>query len=124
MVRLTEGEVNKILASQGKQPLEKPKKRSKYRNVWVVVDGIKFPSRREANRYCELKLLRDDGAVKNFTRQVPFYLPGGIKYLLDFMVWWADGHIGYEDTKGMRTQVYINKKKQVEELYPIKIEEL
>jgi hypothetical protein len=123
-VRLSEEDYQQIMKGRGLKSSEKLKKPSKYKNERVTVDGIKFDSRKVANRYCELKLLRADGAVKNFTRQVPFDLPGGIRYFLDFMVWWDDGHISYEDTKGVRTDVYIMKKKQVEELYPIKIEEL
>ena len=33
-------------------------KTSKYHNKKTVVDNIKFDSKLEANRYCELKLLR------------------------------------------------------------------
>lgn len=89
-----------------------------------TVDGILFASKKEANRYRELALFRRLGDVRFFLRQVPFHLPGGVKYLLDFMVFWADGSITYEDVKGMRTEMYRLKKRQVEALYPITITEL
>ena len=99
-------------------------KKSKYNNEYTILDGIKFQSIKEANRYVELKRLKLTGEIKFFLMQVPFMLPGNIKYLLDFLVIWENGSITYEDVKGHKTQVYINKKKQVESLYPIKITEL
>lgn len=88
-----------------------------------VVDGINFASTKEANRYEQLQLLRRNGAVRFFLMQVPFRLPGNVKYLLDFMIFWSDGQVTFEDCKGMITDVYRIKKKQVEDLYPITIEE-
>ena len=58
-----------------------------------------------------------------FLMQVPFHLPGGVKYLLDFQIFWANKEISFVDVKGVRTDVYKLKKKQVEQLYPIVIEE-
>jgi hypothetical protein len=57
-------------------------------------------------------------------RQVPLHLPGGVKYVCDFQVFWQDGHVSFEDVKGMKTPLYIAKKKIVEELYPIQIQEI
>jgi hypothetical protein len=65
--------------------------------------------------------LRHAGEVKYFFMQVPFRLPGNTKYLLDFMIFWKDGEVTYEDAKGMRTAMYIMKKKQVQALYPVTI---
>ncbi len=103
-----------------KIPERKP---SKYHAVICEADNIKFRSKKERKRYLELYALRDSGACW-FLRQVPFYLPGNTKYLLDFMVFWKDGNITLEDTKGKRTPMYIMKKKQVEDLYPVKILEV
>jgi uncharacterized protein DUF1064 len=101
---------------------------TKYGNKRVVVDGWPFDSKLEAARYSELKLLRKSGAVKWFICQVPFRLPGGIIYRADFVVVWAasspepkDEQVTVEDCKGARTSVSINKIKQVEELYGIKV---
>jgi len=46
-----------------------------------------------------------------------------VKYRVEFMEVWSDGRVRYVDVKGVRTQVYIMKKKQVEALYPVVIEE-
>lgn len=95
---------------------------SKYKSVITVVDGIKFRSIKEANYYCELKVLRDrTKEVSHFLMQVPFRLPGGVKYLLDFLVFYTNGKVEYVDAKGCRTPMYIMKKKMVESLFPIKI---
>jgi hypothetical protein len=48
----------------------------KYRNTPTVVEGIKFPSKGEARRYCELKLLERAGAIYDLKRQVLFRLTG------------------------------------------------
>jgi len=89
-----------------------------------TADGIVFASKAEARRYQDLKLLRSAGHVRFFLRQVPFHLPGGTRYLLDFLVFWTDGHQSFEDVKGTRTEVYELKRRQLAELYGVEIEEL
>jgi hypothetical protein len=89
-----------------------------------TVDGILFASKAEAARFLELKALRRSGHVSFFLRQVPFHLPGGARYLLDFLVFWADGRQSFEDVKGHRTEVYELKRRQVAELYGVEIEEI
>ena len=96
----------------------------KFNAVQTILDGIKFPSKKEAARYSQLKRLQQAGEVVFFLRQVPFHLPGNVTYRLDYMVFWADETITFEDSKGMRTAIYILKLKMVEALYPIKITEL
>lgn len=100
------------------------KLKHKFNAKRVTVDEIKFASKREAKRYLELKTLQNANEVLFFLRQVPFHLPAHIKYLLDFMVFWKNGDITFEDAKGMKTAIYILKKKQVEELYKISITEI
>lgn len=39
---------------------------SKYNSIKATIDGITFDSRKEANYYCELKMLRMAGVVKDF----------------------------------------------------------
>ena len=99
----------------------KPKK-NKYGNKKVVIDGISFDSTKEGRYYETLKLLKKSGHIINFYMQVPFRLPGKITYWLDFLVIWKDGIIKHVDCKGVSTRVFLNKKKQVEEIYNIKIE--
>lgn len=98
--------------------------KSKYKNVRVEVDGFKFDSKAEARYYGELKLRQIAGDIKYFLRQVPFHLPGNIVYRCDFSVFENNGDIRYIDVKGVITDKYKMKKKLVEALYPIKIEEV
>jgi hypothetical protein len=98
--------------------------RHKYRATQTSIDGIKFSSKKEATHYCNLKLLQKSGDVLFFLRQVPFHLPGNIKYISDFMVFWANGEVTIEDVKGFKTSLYLTKKKLVENLYPVKIKEI
>jgi hypothetical protein len=88
------------------------------------LDGIKFSSKKEAKRYRELRLLEKSGEVLFFLRQTPFHLQGGVKYVCDFMVFWTDGNVTIEDVKGVKTPMYLLKKKQVETAYPIKLTEI
>jgi len=88
------------------------------------VDGIKFSSKKEANRYNILKLLQKSGDILFFLRQVPFHLPGGVKYVCDFLIFWANGDVTIEDVKGFKTEIYKAKKKMVEALYPVEISEV
>lgn len=99
--------------------------RSKYNAMKTVVDGIKFDSKKEAAYYEYLKLRQRAGTIKYFLRQVPFDLPGNIRYRVDFMAVQDDDTIQYFDVKGFKTAMYKLKKKQVEALYPgVVIEEV
>lgn len=96
--------------------------RHKFNAKQTMIDGIKFPSRKEANRYSELKLLQRAGEVVFFLMQVPFWLPGNVTYRVDYQIFWADGRVSFEDVKGVKTKDFIMKKKMVESLYPVEIE--
>lgn len=97
----------------------------KFKAIPTTVGENWFGSKKEAKRFCELQILQKSGEVLFFLKQTPFHLPGKIKYLCDFMVFWKDGNITFEDVKGMRTRSFIDKKKQVEEIYqPVKITEI
>lgn len=96
--------------------------RHKYNATRVDLDGIKFASKREANFYAYLKARKAEGTVVQFLRQVPFYLPGGTRYVCDFLIFYADGSCEFVDVKGMETETFKLKKKLVETLYaPITI---
>ncbi|NJJ38556.1 DUF1064 domain-containing protein [Paenibacillus apii] len=102
----------------------------KYRAVKTVVDGIEFPSKREANRYRELMLLKRAGVVSKIELQPSFTLLNGFihkasgqrvrptRYIADFLVTYADGHQEVEDAKGFRTPLYELKKKLFMDRYP------
>lgn len=99
---------------------------SKYRNQPVEVDGIKFPSKKEARRYAELKLLERAGEIKDLRLQVPFELVpaqrGGMRkerpvtYLADFVYIDKTGSTIIEDTKGVKTKDYVIKRKMMKML--------
>lgn len=95
----------------------------KFHAIPTEYDGIKFASKKEAKRYKELLLLKKAGDILFFLRQVPFHLPGNVKYLCDFVIFWTNGEVIFEDVKGVKTPMYILKKKQIEALYPIEITE-
>ena len=97
------------------------KSRTKYNAKKTVIDNITFDSKKEAHYYEQLKL---DPDVKFFLRQVPFDLPGNVRYRIDFVVFQKNGVVRFVDVKGMKTDIYKLKKKQVEALYPVKIEEV
>lgn len=85
------------------------------------VDGKKFPSKLEARYYRHLKTIKLSGELLFFLRQVPFELPGGISYRVDFVLFWASGDVEFVDVKGMETPISKMKIKQVEEIYPVEI---
>lgn len=101
---------------------------SKYKAQKCVVDGIKFDSRKEAARYCELRLLERTGEIRNLRLQVPYVLiPKSrygreIKYIADF-VYFENDEIIIEDVKGVRTAIYKLKKRMMAEKYGINIKE-
>lgn len=96
--------------------------RHKFHAVPTEIDGIKFPSKKEAKVYQQLILQQFAGEVVFFLRQVPFYLPGGVKYVCDFQVFYADGTVRFLDAKGMATASFKAKKRIVEALFPVIIE--
>lgn len=97
--------------------------KSKYGNKKVTIDGHTFDSKKEANYYLYLLSEQQADRVTMFLMQAPIALPGGVKYVIDFVVFRADGSVEWVDVKGMRTDVYKLKKRQVETLYPFEIVE-
>lgn len=89
-----------------------------------MLDGQTFDSQKEASYYRTLKGQMAEGRLLYFLRQVPFHLPGGVVYRADFMEFYKDGSVRVVDVKGHRTREYITKKKMVEALYPVTIEEV
>jgi len=96
----------------------RPKKRSKYNNIKTIRDGQKFDSKKEANRYTELRLLEKAGKIEYLRTQVKFDLIPTIKrtsktlskvtYTCDFMYKEGSNTI-VEDVKGgkvTQTQVF------------------
>lgn len=124
---------------------------SKYNANKAIVDGIEFDSCKEANRYCELKLLQRAGAIKDLELQKAFELipaqrepdtigkRGGVikgktieqavTYRADFF--YTDAKTGEkicEDVKGFKGggayAVFTIKRKLMLHKYGIKIKEI
>ena len=97
---------------------------NKFRNKPTEVDGIRFASKREANRYSELKLLERAKVIKDLQLQVRFPLKINDQlictYVADFQ-YLENGKQVVEDTKGVKTREYILKKKLMLALYQISI---
>ena len=122
-----------MITAEEFKALQKSKaKAHKYGAVRCRRGEIKFPSKLERAYYDYLVQCQKDSKILFFLRQVPFHLPGGVKYVCDFVVHKefpvAKGVSAFEvefiDVKGKETSVYKMKKKMVEDLYPIKIIEI
>jgi hypothetical protein len=96
--------------------------RTKFRNVKVEVDGIRFDSKWEAHRWQELTLMQRAGEIRKLERQRPFAIVINeihvCNYVADF-VYERLERFGageswqrvVEDAKGFRTEMYRLKKK-------------
>ena len=94
----------------------------KYRNIRCKShDGINFGSRLERDYYERLLLRWKAGEVRFFTRQIPFWLEGGVKIILDFMEV-TDAGVKFVDTKGFLTPAAKDKLKQLKARYGIEVE--
>ena len=92
------------------------KRKPKYGNEKKIIDDIEFDSKREANRYQELRLLLRAGLIANLRRQVsyPLAVNGAVicRYRADFVyVDLETGREVVEDSKGYRTKEYRLKAK-------------
>jgi hypothetical protein len=107
------------------QAVKTSRTNTKYRNKRTEVDGITFDSKKESERYRELKILEKAGAVKNLTLQ-PRYaiIVNDIKicdYVADFTYQTRMGETLVEDCKGVRTPVYRLKRRLMKAAYGIEI---
>lgn len=104
-------------------------KGGKYHSEKITINGIKFDSKKEANRYYELKLLEKQGYIKDLKLQHKFELQPGFKkngetyrpilYIADFVYLDLKTNKNIvEDVKGYKTDVYKLKKKMFEYVYP------
>lgn len=112
---------------------------NKFNAKKVYFDGIAFDSKKEANRWAELKLLERAGLISNLDRQVRFELIPNqrdennkvierkIDYIADF-VYTKNGQQIVEDVKGYKGsiayQLFVIKRKLMLYNYGIKIKEV
>lgn len=97
------------------------KRKSKYRAEKMELDGILFDSKKEAERYSELKMLERANLITNLELQPKFLLQEKfeyngkvirkIEYIADFKYIDEKGNTVVEDVKGLKTDVYNIKKK-------------
>ena len=106
-------------------------KYSKYKNKPVELDGIKFASRRERNRFSELKILQRAGHISKLTAHPKFVLlvDGGSfvgTYTPDSL-YFENGELIIEDVKSPATQknsLYRWKKRHMKGQFGITIREI
>ena len=108
---------------------------NKYHNRKIVRKGETYDSVKEYRRAKELELLEKSGVIKDLKRQVRFeVIPSqrgedgkvverAVTYVADF-VYFEDGKLVVEDTKGYRTKDYIIKRKLMRYLLGINIREV
>ena len=104
---------------------------SKFMNQKTVLDGIKFDSKREANRWFQLKLLERAGEIVNLERQKAFkFVINDVNvctYRSDFSYKDRSGAFIVEDVKSDFTKkipTYVIKKKLMKAVYGIEIREV
>jgi hypothetical protein len=130
--RFTEDDLSRFQANSGRRnaaPADPTtrlmRKKSKFGNEKITIDGWTFDSKLEGRRYQELKLLQQVGKVRYFLCQVPFRLPGHVIFRVDFMIQWGsglyDGGVTFEDTHGADTDIKKLKLKQVKDLYGVEV---
>ena len=102
----------------------------KYNNTKIRVDGRLFDSKAEAARWQELQLLERAGEITELERQVEYELipkqkgERAVKYIADFRYVDHEGKTVVEDTKGVKTPVYILKRKLMLLVHGIRVREV
>ena len=127
---------------------------NKYKNQKIIIDGIEFDSKKEANRYCELRLLQRAGRIQNLERQKEYELipaqyesferygkngkrlkdgkrciEQSVKYIADFAYTENGKQIvedvkGYRDPKSAGCAKFVIKRKLMLYVHGIKIKEV
>ena len=102
-------------------------KQSKFKNKKIIIDGIKFDSKKEGYYYIYLKELEKSNKISNLQLQVKYELQPKFKYnnktyraityIADF-VYEENGKTIVIDVKGFKTDVYKLKKKLLLYNYP------
>lgn len=99
-------------------------KQPKYNNKKIIFNDLKFDSKKEANRYYELKLLEKNNIIKDLELQKKFVIQEKIKtnqgilreinYVADFYYFDIDlNKYVIEDVKGIETKDFKIKMKLI-----------
>lgn len=108
------------------------KGRSKYRAQPIILDGIRFASKREGNRWGQLKLLERAGKISGLQCQPVFELAPAIKfagsarakpalrYIADFAYVEGGKHV-IEDVKGILTAAFVIKRHLMKSVHNIDV---
>lgn len=99
----------------------------KYRNQRVG----KYASKREANKAAELAIWQKAGAIRDLEEQVKYVLipkqdgERAVTYTADFRYTdCKDGQVHVLDSKGVRTQQYVIRRKLMKFIHNITVEEV
>jgi len=121
MMRMTEAEYDALLARQKQagnvvnKPVSPtlPSGQARYRNEPVIVDGVRYASKKQYTRWCQLQMLEKAGKVSNLRREVPFVIAPAVtingrnkpplRYYAD-AVYVENGREVVEDTKSPVTR--------------------
>lgn len=117
-----------FLKMTAKQYRSWKKSPSKYHAEKTIIGDTVYDSKKEAKRGIELEYLQRIGQIKDLQKQVRFILQEDyvnnegqkirpISYIADY-VYEQDGKKIVEDVKGVRTDVYLLKKKMFMFKYP------
>ena len=108
----------------GRDTAPKPT-RHKYSARAVTVDGVRYPSKREAEYHAMLRQMHAAGQTPWWCEQGRFLLPGPTHYLADFVVLReplcdaCQEKLVVVDTKGVKTAVYRLKRRQMRDVYGV-----
>ena len=115
---------------------------NKYNAKKTNVDGIEFDSQKEANRYCELKLMQRANLISNLRMQVKYELvpkqvnadgktERSVDYIADFVYREKGKDIdtvedvkGYRDPKSVPYAKFVIKKKLMLYFHGITVKEI
>jgi len=112
---------------QGAQGAMKAGRNNKYKAQKTTVDGLTFHSKREAERYKELKLMHQAGQIHFLITHPPFLIEvNGVpicKAIMDFRYTDKDGRDVVEDVKSKPTDTPLSrlKRKLVKAIYGIDV---
>lgn len=111
--------------------LPENRKKQKYKNEKVSLDGLYFDSKKESKIWLDLKLLERSGAITGLERQKAYELIPNQRlengkmerkcfYVADF-VYSENGETRVIDAKGVRTPDYVIKRKLMKFIHNIEI---